>query len=231
MTPAGTSTIVDAVAAKVEQLRRKYERQGYEVIERPGPEEFPFDPGYRLPYRPAMLARRGDELCVFEVREAAATASGDVWAREEEFYKHPSWHFYVVSCDDVVPDDAPGIQGEPPSWPQLGHMSGETLSRIRALPPRVQLLVLWTTLEGVLRRIAVDRGVPEDLLSASTLIPALHDRGLIAKTSHEALMAAHEVHRHVRHGFEAPDEVVTGAVRTVSEWLPRLLPQPVERAA
>ena len=231
MTAAGTSTIMDAVAAKVEQLRGKYERQGYEVIERPGPEEFPFDAGYRLPYRPAMLARRGDELCVFEVREAAATESGDVWAREEEFYKHPGWHFYVVSCDDVVPHDAPGIQGEPPSWPQLDHTSGETLRRIRTLPPQVQLLVLWTTMEGVLRRIAVDHEVPVDLLSASTLIPVLHDLGLIAEASHGSLMAAHEVHRRVRHGFETPDDVVTGAVRTVSEWLPRLLPQPVERAA
>ena len=231
MTAAGTSTIVDAVAAKVEQLRRKYERQGYEVIERPGPEEFPFDPGYRLPYRPAMLARRGDELCVFEVREAAATASGDVWAREEEFYKHPGWHFYVVSCDDVVPDDAPGIQGDPPSWPQLEHTAGETLRGVRTLPPWIQLLVLWTALEGVLRRIAVDHAIPLDLLSPAALILALHDRGLIPKRSYEPLMCAHEAHRRARHGFGVPDEQVADAVSFVLEWLPRLLPRPVERAA
>jgi hypothetical protein len=231
MTSDGTVTVVDAVAAKVEKLRGKYERQGYEVIERPGPEEFPFDPGYRLPYRPAMLARRGDELHVFEVREAASIASGDVWSREAEFYKHPGWHFYVVSCDDVVPDDAPGIQGDPPSWPQLEHTAGETLRRIRTLPPWLQLLALWTVLEGVLQRIAVDHGIPVDLLSASTLISVLCDRGLIPRMSREPLVAAHEVHRLVRHGFDTPDEQVVEAVRTVSEWLTRLLPQPVERAA
>lgn len=222
--------IVDAVTAKVQKLRPKYEKDGYEVIERPGPEEFPFRVGPFAHHRPAMLAKRGDERHVFEVREDVASI-GRLADCAGKFRDDPNWHFYLMSCDDVVPDDAPGIQGAPPTWLQLEHTAGETLRGIRTLAQWLHLLALWTALEGVLRRIAVDHGIPVDLLSASTLIPVLHDRGLIPKPSYEPLMAAHEVHRTVRHGFGAPDEQVAEALRTVSEWLPPLLPRPVERAA
>lgn len=223
-------TVIDAISAKVQKLRPKYEKDGYEVIERPGPEEFPFDVGPFAGHRPAMLAKRGDERHVFEVREAVAS-TGRLADRAGKFRDDPNWQFYLMSCDDVVPDDAPGIQGEPRSWPRLEHTADETLHRIRTLPSWLQLLALWTALEGVLQRIAVDHGIPVDLLSASTLIPVLRDRGLIPKSSYEPLMDAHETHRVVRHGFGVPDEQVAEAVRTLSEWLMRLLPQPVERAA
>ena len=131
--------IVSAETAKIQQLREEYEKQGYRIIERPGPEEFPFEAGYSA--------------------------------------------------------------------------------------------LLWTALEGVLRRMAVDDGMPVDRLPASTLIPALYDYGLIPMKAYERLKAAHEVHRRVRHGYHTPEEKVAEAVRAVSEWLPQLLPHAVERAA
>lgn len=223
--------IVSAETAKIQQLREEYEKQGYSIIERPGPEEFPFDVGYRGRYRPAMLARRGQENLVFEIRESADQASDRLIERSAEFRKRPNWRFFLVTSDDVVPHDAPGIQGDPPAWPELEHTAGETLTAVQSLSPWMQLLVLWTALVGVLRRIAVDDGMPVDRLPASTLIPALYDYGLIPMKAYEQLRAAHDVHRRVRHGYSAPDKKITEAVRAVSEWLPPLLPHAVERAA
>lgn len=223
--------IVGAETAKIQQLREEYEMQGYTIIERPSPEEFPFEAGYGPRCRPAMLARRGKENIVFEIRESADQASDRLIERSEVIRKHPNWRFYLVTSDDVVPHDAPGIQGDPPAWADLEHTVGETLALTQPLPAWMRLLVLWTALEGVLRRIAADDGMPVDRLPASTLIPALYDYGLIPMKSYERLQSAHEVHRRVRHGYDTADETAEEAVRAVSEWLPQLLPQAVERAA
>jgi hypothetical protein len=222
--------IVDAVTAKVQQLRAKYEKAGYEIIERPGPEEFPFEAGYSDRYRPAMLARRGEENLVFEIREVVRSVERFI-ERSDEICKHPHWRFYLVSLEDVVPHDAPGMQGDPPPWPKLVNMANEVVRAAGAGPSPIVLLALWSTLEGVLRRIAVDNSIPVDLLPASTLIPALHDQGLIPWKAYEPLMNALEVQRRVTHGYEASERDIGGAVKTVAEWVLNLLPSAVERAA
>jgi len=222
--------IVDAVTAKVRQLRAKYEKAGYEIIERPGPEEFPFEVGYMGLYRPAMLARRGDENLVFEIREVVRSI-GRLIERSDEIRKNPNWHFYLVSLEDVVPHDAPGMQGDPPTWPQLEHRAEEAIRVGKAAPASIALLGLWASLEGVLRRIAVDNGIPVDLLPAASLIPALHDQGLTPWEAYQPLVDALEVHRRVAHGFEAPADEIDNSVRVVTKWVQALLPTPVERAA
>lgn len=221
----------DARAATIRRLRERYENAGYEIVEGPEPEEFPPDMGYGPLYTPAMLARRGDERLVFEIRESAAQVTDGVLERAQRIEKHPGWHLRLATSDDVVPYDAPGIQPAPPSWSELECVVDEVTRFVPALPGWMQLLVAWTALEGVLRRIAVDEGLPVDLLPATSLFTRLYDFGLIPYESYEPLKAAHEVHRRVRHGFAAPDERVSTAVRAVMDWLPALLPTAVERAA
>src|SRR5262249_27421326 len=148
-------------------------------IERPSPEEFPFDTGYNDRYRPPMLARRGPENLVFEVREEARLLGQRLVDRSDEIRRHPDWHFYLVTCDDVVPLDAPGVQGDPPEWPQLDRRVEAALRLRQTGASHDVLLALWSALEGVLRRIAVDEGMPTDRLPASLLIPALYDQGFI----------------------------------------------------
>lgn len=223
--------VMDAITAKVKQLREQYEREGFEVIERPGPEEFPFEVGYYGHYRPAMLARRGDENFVFEVRDPVHMSIESILERMEEFRGHAGWRFYLVSTEDVVPHDAPGIQGAPPEWPCLERMVDEALRVSDSGASRPALLALWSALEGVLRKIAVANDIPVDLLPASTLIPFLYDVGLIPFDSYEPLMRTLEVHRRVLHGYDAPEEEIREAARIVGHWVRELLPTPVERAA
>ncbi|HEX8243815.1 MAG TPA: hypothetical protein VF541_09975 [Longimicrobium sp.] len=222
--------IVDAVTAKVQQLRVRWEGEGYEVIERPGPEEFPFEVGYFGHYRPAMLARRGAENHVFEIREAVRSL-GRLIERSDEIRQHPDWHFYLMSLEDVVPHDAPGLQGDPPPWPRLERRVEDAVRLAGEAPSRIALLELWSALEGVMRRIAVDNTIPVDLLPAATLIPALYDQGLIPFDSYEPLKTALEVHRRVLHGYDAPEEEIAGAVRTVSQWVCEMLSAAAEQAA
>ena len=137
----------------------------------------------------------------------------------------------LATSDDVVPHDAPGIQPAPPTWPELECTAGEVIRTVPTLPGWMQLLVAWIALEGVLRRIAVDEGLPVDMLPATSLLSRLYDFGLIPYESYEPLKGAHDVHRRVRHGFAAPEEKVSAAVRAVMDWLPALFPTMIERAA
>jgi hypothetical protein len=223
--------IVDAVGAKVRQLRERWEREGYEVVERPGPEEFPFETGYFGRYRPAMLARRGAENHVFEVRDGRRLPAERLIQRSDEIRKHPDWHFYLVSAEDVIPHDAPGMQGDPPSWPSLKRRAADASRLAAEAAPPMALLWLWSTLEGILRRIAVDNQLPVDLLPAASLIPILHDQGLVPRKAYEPLKTALEVHRRVLHGYDAPEPEIAEAVAIVACVLRELLPRPAERAA
>jgi len=223
--------ITDTVTAKIQQLREKYEQEGFEIIERPGPEAFPFEVGYRLHYRPAMLARRGAENFVFEVRDPRRTSVERLMERMDEIRKHPGWRFFLVSTEDVVPHDAPGLQGEVPSWLSLERKAERAMNLAAAVEPPLSLLALWPSVEGVLRKIAVSDGIPVDRLSAPILISALYDQGLVPFDAYESLQAAAEVHRSLVHGYDASDEEVAKAVRTATSVLPELLPKPVERAA
>ncbi|HET7232718.1 MAG TPA: hypothetical protein VFJ16_22090 [Longimicrobium sp.] len=221
---------MDAVTAKVRKLRAEYEREGFEVIVRPGPECFPFDIGDFAHHPPAMLARKGARNDVIELREEVR-ATGSVADCAGDRRALPDWHFYLAGCGDVVPDEAPGIQGDPPAWPQLERTATDTLRAAALLAAWTRLLALWTVLEGVLRRIAADDAIPLDLLPPDTLIRVTDEHRLIPRDSVVPLAAAHEVHRLVRHGFDASDDEIREAVRAVSAWLPALFPASVKRAA
>ena len=70
-----------------------------------------------------------------------------------------------------------------------------------------------------------------DRLPASLLINALYDRGLIPFDSREPLWKAMGVHRRVLHGYDAPEEEIAEAVRSVAEWVPQMLPKLAEQGA
>ncbi|MBV9108426.1 MAG: hypothetical protein JO306_03340 [Gemmatimonadetes bacterium] len=221
----------DAVVAKVRKLREEYETQGYEVVERPAPEEFPFDAGYRGFYRPAMLARRGDENIVFDVREEIRGGLERLIDQFREIRRHPGWDFYLVTCEDVVPLEAPGVQGDPPDWGWLEQHADEARSLAETGPKRIALLALWSVLEGMLRRASVDHEMPTDRLPGALLLPMLYDEGYLPFETYEPLKAAQEVHRRVVHGYDAPEPKLTEAVRSVADALPKILAENLQHAS
>jgi hypothetical protein len=223
--------ISDAITAKVLALREEYEKKGYEVVERPGPEEFPFDPGYPSFYRPAMLARRGGEHLVFEIREDMAWGMERLLGRAREIGRHPGWRFIWVSCDDVVPLEAPGVQGDPPDWAWLEQQSDDARSLAETGPKRIALLALWSVLEGMLRRVSVDREMPTDRLPAALLLPMLYDEGYLPFETYEPLSTAQNVHRRVVHGYDAAEGTLGEAVRAVADALPKILAENLQHAS
>ena len=223
--------ISDAITAKVQALREEYEKKGYEVVERPGPEEFPFDAGYTSFYRPAMLARRGDENLVFEIREDMVSGMERLLGRSREIGRHPGWRFIWVSCEDVVPYEAPGVQGDPPDWAWLELRSDEALSLAETGPKRIALLALWSVLEGMLRRASIDHEMPTDRLPAALLLPMLYDEGDLPFETYEPLKAAQEVHRRVVHGYDAPEAKLAEAVQAVAGALPKILAENLQHAS
>jgi len=229
-TVIATRPVPEFVATTVRQLRERYQQAGYEIVEHPRPEEFPFEVEYDLVYRPTMLARRGDEHHVFEIRETVGSIRR-LTERAQEIRARRTWRFYVISSEDVIPTEPLTPHAELLPWWRLEAMVEETMHYSPSLPGWIQLLALWAVLEGVLRRIALNNAVPVEMLPAYTLVGALHTYGLIPYESYQPLKAACEVHRRVRHGYETSHDQVSAAVKSVSEWLPTLMPTAAQRAA
>ena len=218
-------TYPEWVNPKARELRERYERVGFKVIARPGEESFPFEADFPPLYRPALLAIRGKEHHVVEVRERP----GSIGRLMERFYgirTHRDWFLHLVTSRDVVSHDVPEAQRELRPWHELKRSLEETTLLPSEVPAWVRLLALLAVLEGVMRRIARDDGVPIEMLSAPWLISQLHHYGLLPYDSYFPLRDALEVHRRVRHGFAVPNEKVGEAVRAVLGWLPELFPRP-----
>jgi REase_AHJR-like protein len=222
------SATTAAVAGKVAELRADYERQGFTVVSGPGPGDVPFD---TRGYSPDLLASRGDEHYLVEVRDSGTRLSADLLSEvAEEVAKHPGWHFLLITPDDVP--GVPGIDEPLASWPRLRRRAATAVRLAESGgDPEVALLALWAALEGVLRKTAQRVSLPVERLPTPTLIRHLFSHGELSMAQFDRLMEACGVRSRIAHGHEAPARTVAAAVRDLVAVLCELLPEAAQRAA
>lgn len=209
----------EARAARVRELARSYADEGFDVTVDPRPEDLPFD---LFGYRPTLVARRGDEGHLVEVRVSGRRLSVD-WFQEiaSEVRRHPGWRFILATADDVS-GGVPGADGVLPTWDQLRERAAAALATAQTAPSReAAFLAMWATLEGVLRKIAEHASLPVERLPSSTLIKHLHSHGELSMEQFDTLIAALDARNRVVHGYDAPeiDEALRGVGAVLAELL------------
>ncbi len=198
--------------AKVSELAREYASKGYEVFRDPETSLFPFD---TFGYRPDLLARKGDENVMVEVKSTATGAPIDRFVElVEEVQRHETWDFVLVTFEDVEVAPIPEGGDALPTWDQLRDRIGRAERLLRAKEAEAAFLSLWIALEGMLRREARESALPIDRLPTSGLIDYLQTYGVLSYAQHESAMALLEVRNRVVHGFQTDD---------LAEVAPRLL--------
>jgi hypothetical protein len=210
--------------AKISEIAAKYERDGFAVIVEPDPGAVPFDLDR---YRPALLASKGDEHHIVEVRDSATRVSVDRYQElAEEIGRHPGWRFFLVTCDDMGPE---GVPASSPllSWEDLRE-------RWRAAPRLLELganeaaiVWLWAILEGMLRLQATRVSLPVERFPTRGLLDHMYSHGELSMEQYDRALEVLSLRNAVAHGFaaEGVGSAVVQMLDIVGELSERWSPQ------
>ena len=198
MTRAGAGPgVQDAVARTIQRLRS----QGWDVTSEPSPEQLPQT---LADFRPDLLARRGDEHAVVEIRSRRQPPNLDLVTLAERVAALPGWRLDLV----YVPEDLTvADRGQLLQWARAAE-------QLASSTPEAALLLGWAPTEGLLHHLAEPVGIDTDQPGA--LLAALASVGLLEHDEHDELRRAMEARNALAHGRQGPPvtpELVHGLVQ------------------
>ena len=192
------SEILDLHGTAIQSLAARYRQEGYEVVVEPRESELP---EALRPFRPDLLARRGDELVVAEVK--TRRPNGDAWHKVERLAETarslPHTRFDLVVLDDAV--DGPEAAGRDWTAEEAARALAEAEDLIDRGTTAPALLLLFAALEAQLRAKAEGEGVSVPTRGVGPLISALTTEGVLSRKDYRTLMDALAVRNAVAHGI------------------------------
>jgi hypothetical protein len=193
----------------------RYQEQGYDVVVHPSADELPFDLDG---YEPDLIATRGDEKLIIEVRNSVMRGSIDrLIEAADRVRTSPPWQLLLVTEDDVPGELLPGADLTLPGWAEIHHRLAE-IDCVGDGPAR--LLLAWAVLEAALRRHAFDSALPIHRLPTSALVKQLYTQGELPADAFETLLRRLEQRTLVAHGFAFEGTAgAAGELRAILEHL------------
>ena len=175
----------EATERTIERLRAA----GWEVVVGPGPDELPTA---LSDFQPDLVAHRGDEHAIVEVKSRLVPPNLDLVTLAERIADLPGWRLEFV----YVPEE-PAV-AEPA---QLRRWAS-TAAELAGSSPEAALLLSWAALEGLLHQLAQQRGV--DTNQPGSLLAALASLGVLDDDEHDRLRRAMTARNALAHGRQGP---------------------------
>lgn len=190
-------------AAKVAELTRHYEAQGFAVKTEPAATDIPFDLGG---YRPDLLVEKEGEHLIVEVKKAGVPLSVNrLQTLASTIRQHAGWRFLLVPADEEFLGQPFSNAGELVSWQAVAERVKRTGHLLEMGETDAAFLMLWSTLEAMLRRHAEQIALPIERLPASALLNYLYSEGELSHEQFQQALAALKVRNRLVHGFEAAE--------------------------
>jgi len=184
----------------ITRVADRYRQKGWTVTLEPSPDKIPFDLGS---YRPDLLAEKpGDEYLVIEVREKSARLSPEkVIAASEEVARHPGWKFVLVTGEDLDRDKSLI------SWADIRERLKEIKPGETKAMSQGMFLILWSSVEALLRRRIVDLKGPLSRSPIKLVMKSLVDYGELTAQQEKTLSKYLTLRSELTHGIS--DRTVT----------------------
>lgn len=203
---------------KLERIAEEYRSQGYDVLVEPSGSDLP---SFLQDHHPDLIARRGEERLIIELKSSPAVGGKDqVRWLAEKVHREPGWRFVLIA-----------------SGPEEGLLPGEQLSllsdteveqhlrQVRLLLGSGQneaaLLLGWAAIESQLRALAQREEIPLPRPDTPTLLRQLVSLGLTDREQHRLLTEAFRARSAVAHGFKPAGDIIS-VVRDLLELSPHL---------
>jgi REase_AHJR-like len=216
----------DAYERKLQEIAADYRAQGYDVRIEPDPEDVP---AFLTGVRPDLIARGPHDSVVVEVKVGTTTAASERFRElADKIRQQPGWRFSLVVIDPRSDEVAPSAD------PLLNRDAIatrlETANELRrAGSTDAAFLLMWTSIEALLRQIATREGLPLERMPSSALLKELFSLGLLSRDDLNVAQRAFAVRNALVHGFEATGlDQMTEAVARLAQQLLAELDQHVE---
>jgi hypothetical protein len=216
----------DAYERKLQELAADYRGRGYDVRIEPGPEDVP---AFLTGVRPDLIARSPHDSVVVEVKVGTTTAASERFRElADKIRQQPGWRFSLVVIDPRSDEVAPSAQ------PLLNRDAIatrlETANELRRAGSKdAVFLLMWTSIEALLRQITAREGLPLERMPSSALLKELFSLGLLSRDDLDVAQRAFAVRSALVHGFEATGlDQMTEAVARLAQHLLAELDQHVE---
>ncbi len=197
---------MEAVISRERQRARaiaeEYRSKGYEVIEEPSPEQLP---EFLAGYHPDLLARKGDEAIVVEVKSRSSLAKEpQIRDLAQLLQTMPHWHFELVVVGEgeqlSVPEGARPFERDDIL---RGIEAAEKL--VASGFSEAALLLAWSTLEGTVRLLTEEEGIVLDRLSPLYILKQAVINGVISRDDYNFLAHVMKYRNALIHGFKPID--------------------------
>jgi hypothetical protein len=216
----------DAYERKLQEIAADYRAKGYDVRIEPGPEDVP---AFLMGFRPDLIARGPHDSVVVEVKVGTTTAASERFRElAEKIRQQPGWRFSLVVIDPQSDEVAPSAEPLLNRDAIANHL--ETANELRRAGSNVAaFLLLWVSIEAILRQIAIREGLPLERMPSSALLKELFSLGILSRDDLEMAQRAFAVRSALVHGFEATGlDQMTEAVARLAQQLLAELDQHVE---
>lgn len=186
---------------QLERIAEEYRSKGYDVLVEPSGRDLPRFLG---DHQPDLIARRGDERLVIEVKSSASEAERDrVRFFAERIESEPGWKLVLIATSPTE-ELLPGERLSLLSQPEIGQQLEQARSLLASGHGETALLLAWAAIEGQLRTMAMEEGIQLPRPDTPTLLRQLVSLGLVDREQHRLLTDANRSRGAVAHGFR-PD--------------------------
>lgn len=203
------------------RVARKLEEEGYSIVREPDPTTIPFD---LFGYRPDILAMRGDERLIVEVKSRHDPRNLERYKRvAEAISQHPKWRFMISTiADDFESDDAAT------KFDTGDFDFARVLKKLRSLfdGENFDLAIpfLWNAYIAGMRIVGQRSGIPIDVSMDRSVLNHMYSLGEISNEEYirakEYLSLRNElVHRlNVKVTKEQAIEMLDFVTKKLREW-------------
>ncbi|WP_087688014.1 hypothetical protein [Pandoraea sp. PE-S2R-1] len=188
--------------AKIQELKERFERDGYAVLIEPRRQDIPFDLGN---YVPDLVARKRDGGLIVEVKTVNARTSIERYqSLAHTVQQHDGWRFVLVTVDDL---NVPVSLQETVGWGELEAKLGTIRLLIDNGNAEPAILYLWSVFEAAMRKLAITTAMPIERLPATKLMNQLYTAGYIAVDDFQIAKKFLTMRNGITHGFGTPPDV------------------------
>jgi uncharacterized protein YutE (UPF0331/DUF86 family) len=209
-----------------EQVAQQLIGEGYDVLVEPGADRLPPDIAR---FHPDILARRGDEVVVVEVkaRGTDTAARSQVEALARAVQSHPNWRFELV----VMSTDQPALDAEP-TWSrdQIVTRLAEARALAHAGHLEAALLILWAVCEATGRWLAQTENLEVQRWDAASLFRQLVHGGLLDGADLDAIEEVRRVRNRLVHGLNVDADLAV-LTRRLADAVEHMLAEPARTDA
>jgi REase_AHJR-like len=201
------------------EIAEGYRTKGYDVVPQPQPDQLP--PSLAA-YAPDILARKGDETVVVEIRSRPTSRrQPPLEGLAKAVRALPGWRLELVLAE---PDIAFPLPDSASPWTEreAGRALDEAEWLLEAGHAEAALLMAWAGTEATLRLVAEREGVEAQRKEANFLLERLTTEGVLGQREYQILHGGLALRNAIAHGLK-PDTMVRakvpGLLRTARKLL------------